>query len=249
MLKTHLRKITVAALVFVMTFAFATPAFAEENSDIAAAEDAVRQAQENYDIAVENYNKALEEYNTVVEEYNTALEEYNNNVDVASLNAERENLILNFPQRTVPTNKMQAAQDELDNLQRAYDAGADNWEELEDARYKVERGLQEEQDALVRTAEERLAEIDDILAQEPAAPDSGTLDAAKAEMDRCELTLNTAKQNLEALQQALISTQTDDNNAVIGPQTGDNNTVYLLLVMLILAGAGAAVCAKKKLSK
>ena len=277
MLKTHLRTGIVAALVFVMAFTLATPAFAAENSDIAAAEDAVREAQENYNLAVEKYNKALEEYNTAVEKYNTALAEYNNSVDVANLKAERENL--SQVRHTVSETEMLSAQHELDILQRAHDAGADNWEDLENARYKVEFGLQEEQDKRYDEAQARIVEIDAELAdKEPKAPDSGALDAAKDEMDRCELELNNTKENLEKLQQTPISPQTSDNNtvistqtadtdavispqpadtnavispqpadtdAVISPQTGDNNTVYLFLVMLILASAGVTVCAKR----
>ena len=56
MLKNHLKTAIAMALIFFMVFALAAPALAEENSDLAAAEEAVRKAEENYIIAAERYD-------------------------------------------------------------------------------------------------------------------------------------------------------------------------------------------------
>ena len=56
MLKNHLKTAIALALIFVMVFALTAPALAEENSDLAAAEEAVREAEENYNIAAERYD-------------------------------------------------------------------------------------------------------------------------------------------------------------------------------------------------
>jgi LPXTG-motif cell wall-anchored protein len=56
MLKKHLKTAIALALIFVMVFALTAPALAEENSDLAAAEEAVREAEENYNIAAERYD-------------------------------------------------------------------------------------------------------------------------------------------------------------------------------------------------
>ncbi len=73
MLKNHLKKAIAAAMIFVMVFALTAPALAEENSELKAAEDAVREAEENYNIAVEQYNNAM-------------------NMDAGSLNAKKAEL-------------------------------------------------------------------------------------------------------------------------------------------------------------
>ena len=56
MLKNHLKVAIALAMIFVMVFALTAPALAEENSDLAAAEEAVREAEENYNIAAERYD-------------------------------------------------------------------------------------------------------------------------------------------------------------------------------------------------
>ena len=110
MLKTHLKTVLALAMILVMVFALTAPALAEENSELKAAEDAVREAEENYNIAVEKYNNALSKVGDVGE------------IDVDALTAEKEKLASEY-RDTVPTNLEQKLADAEKSSKKADLAG------------------------------------------------------------------------------------------------------------------------------